>query len=291
MINIDDVKTISAIQKGPFIMSIRTDFHLHSLHSGDSHAPVEDMVLRGLSLGLTHMCFTEHNDFDFPLTEEEPENIFLLDTGNYLQDFLIQQKRYGNHIRLLFGVELGLQPVSAAKNADLARSRDFDFIIGSSHLCDGKDPYYPAFYQGRSEEEAYREYFSSILQNLECFTDFDVYGHLDYVVRYGPEKDRNYSYEKYKDLFDKILLTLIDAGKGIEINTGGVEKGLRQLHPCTDVVRRYRELGGDIITVGSDAHEPARITASFPRAEEVLRECGFRYYTIFEHRKPSWVKL
>ena len=137
-------------------------------------------------------------------------------------------------------------------------SKPFDFIIGSSHLCAGRDPYQPYFWEGRSEEEALREYFSSIIENLETFTDFDVYGHLDYyVVRYAPYgQDKDYSYEKYADLFERMLDLLLENGIGLEVNTGGVRYGLKDLHPCTALLRRYRRKGGEIVTVGSDAHRP-----------------------------------
>ncbi len=272
-------------------MKITADCHLHSSHSGDSDASMEEMILRGIRQGLEHMCFTEHNDFDYLSQDGTPDNTFLLDTGSYLQEFNYCKEKYQEKIRLLFGVELGLQPQIAEKNTDYAKSFDFDFIIGSSHVCHEKDPYYPSFFAGRREEDAYGEYFSSILENIRAFSDFDVYGHLDYVVRYGPNRDRNYSCEKYREIWDEILLLLIEKGKGIEINTGGVRKGLLDLHPCRGILNRYRELGGEIVTIGSDAHEPSAIADSFPMAEEALKACGFRYYTVFEKRRPRFYKL
>lgn len=272
-------------------MPITADCHLHSSYSGDSDTPMEEMILKGIERGLTTMCFTEHNDFDYPYQPDEPQDYFLLTPDPYLYDLLGLREKYADKIKILFGVELGLQPQVMRQNAVLAKSYDFDFIIGSSHICNGNDPYYPAFFEGRSEEEAYREYFESILENIKKFSNFDVYGHLDYVVRYGPNKDTEYTYEKYKDIFDKILELLIDKGKGIEINTGGVKSGLKDLHPCMGILKRYRELGGEIITIGSDAHKPENIAEHFDRAEAVLKECGFQYYTVFEKRTAEFKKL
>lgn len=269
-------------------MPITSDCHLHTSHSGDSSAPMEDMILRGIAQGLTAMCFTEHNDFGYPDMPDMPGSQFLLNTDSYLYDIVKYKEKYADKIKILFGVELGLQPTVALQNAAYVKSYDFDFIIGSSHLCNGLDPYYPAFYQGRGETAAYREYFESILQNIEAFSDFDVYGHLDYVVRYGPTADRNYSYEKYRDIFDEILALLIEKGKGIEINTGGLENGMRDLHPCTGILKRYKELGGEIITIGSDSHDAGHIADNFHRAQTALQECGFRYYTIFEKRTAEF---
>ncbi|MCM1027260.1 MAG: histidinol-phosphatase HisJ family protein [Roseburia sp.] len=272
-------------------MTIRADCHLHSSYSGDSDTPMEEMILRGISLGLTSLCFTEHQDFAFPPSPEQPENIFLLDTDAYLRGFTRLKEKYRGKIRLLFGVELGLQPEIAGENAAYARSREFDFIIASSHVCHGKDPYYPSFFQGRSEEDAIREYFTSILENIRLFSDFDVYGHLDYVVRYAPNRDRNYSCESYRELLDDILRLLLEKGKGLELNTGGIQKGLRDFHPCQPILKRYRELGGEIVTLGSDAHDTAQIADCFDRAAAVLKECGFRYYAVFRNRAPEFIRL
>ncbi len=272
-------------------MSIHSDCHLHSAYSGDSETSMEEMILQGIARGLNTMCFTEHMDYDYPDSPDGPGSIFLLNTDSYLYELARLKEKYQDKIRILFGVELGLQPHLMRQNAVYAKSYEFDFIIGSSHICNGKDPYYPSFFEGRSDEEAYREYFMSILENIKKFSNFDVYGHLDYVVRYGANKDRDYSYEKYKDILDAILELLLEKGKGIEINTGGIQKGMKDFHPCMGILKRYHELGGEIITVGSDSHDAARVAASFDRATEVLKECGFRYYTVFEKRTAEYVKL
>lgn len=272
-------------------MPITADCHLHSSFSGDSDTPMEEMIRKGISLGLSTMCFTEHQDYDYPDSPDGPGSIFLLNTDSYLYDLARLKTKYQDKIRLLFGVELGLQPHLMRQNAVYAKSYEFDFIIGSSHICNGRDPYYPSFFEGRSEEEAYREYFTSILENIKKCPNFDVYGHLDYVVRYGANMDKDYSYEKYKDILDAILELLLEKEKGIELNTGGIKKGMRDFHPCMGVLKRYRELGGEIITIGSDSHDAPHIAEHFDRAAEALKECGFRYYTVFEKRTPEFHRL
>lgn len=272
-------------------MPITADFHLHSSFSDDCKVPMEDMILQGISQGLTQMCFTEHNDFEYPTPPEGEGPQFLLNTDAYLYDLIRFREKYADRIKILFGVELGLQPQLMRQDAVYAKSYDFDFIIGSSHLCRGRDPYYPSFYEGRTEKQAYMEYFESVLENIKKHSNFDVYGHLDYVVRYGPNKDRNYSYVKYRDILDEILKALLDREKGIEVNTGGLKEGLRELHPCKDILKRYRELGGEIVTVGSDSHDTGHIAAHFHRAAEILLECGFRYYTVFEKRIPEFCRI
>lgn len=270
---------------------ITADYHLHSSFSGDSHEPMENMVRAAIQKGLTHICFTEHMDMDYPVTEDTPEGIFLVNTDSYLYDLATLKNKYAKEIRILFGIELGLQPHLNKELALYARSHEFDFIIGSTHIVNKKDPYYPSFYEGRSEEEAYREYFQGIIDNIKKFKNFDVCGHLDYVVRYGPEMDKNYSYAKYMDLFDKILELLLENEKGIELNTGNLRKGTREASPCSAILKRYREMGGEIITIGSDAHCAKDVASDFAKAAEVLTDCGFRYYCIYENRLPEYKKL
>lgn len=289
--NYTEITLASVYLKRRNIMPVTADYHLHSSFSGDSDTPMEEMVLAGIRKGLTQMCFTEHQDFDYPVSEETPEGFFDLNPDSYLYEFLKCREKYADKITLCFGVELGLQPRLSRKNAAFSKAHEYDFIIASSHLCNGKDPYYPAFYEGRPQEEAYREYFESILENLKVFGNFDVYGHLDYVVRYGPQKDNGYSYEQYRDILDKILIKLIQDGKGLELNTGGLLHGLREANPCTAILRRYKELGGEIITTGSDAHTPEHIASGFDRAAEMLTDCGFRYYCTFERRTASFHKI
>ena len=167
----------------------------------------------------------------------------------------------------------------------------FDFVIGSSHVVHGIDPYYPKYYKGRSEKTAYREYFESILENLNTYTDFDVYGHLDYVVRYGPDRNRFYTYEAYADIIDEILRKLISMGKGIEVNTAGFKYGLGHPNPTEAVLLRYHELGGEILTLGADAHAPEHVAYAFDRLPQILRHAGFRYFTVFTGRKPDFLPL
>ncbi len=272
-------------------MAVLADYHLHSSFSGDCETPMEEMVKKGLELGLTHMCFTEHMDMDFIYVKPEEAGMFELDTDAYRRGLKKCREKYADRITVGYGVEIGVQPHISEKLTDYVHGHAFDFVIASSHVCNRKDPYYPYFYEGRSESEAYGEYFASILDNLKRFRDFDVYGHLDYVVRYGPNKDREYGYAKYKEILDAILQWLACHGKGLEINTGGIGYGLKEPNPCTDIIRRYRELGGETVTIGSDAHVPGRIAQSFSRAEEILKNCGFRYYAIFSGRVPQYIKL
>ncbi|MDO4293246.1 MAG: histidinol-phosphatase HisJ family protein [Eubacteriales bacterium] len=272
-------------------MPIRADYHMHSSFSGDSQAPMEDMIRQAICLGLSEICFTEHMDMDFPVSEECPAGMFELDADAYRAALLCLREQYRDRIKVRFGVELGLQPDISRRIAAFAAAYDFDFIIGSTHVVRHLDPAYPSYYEGRTTEEGYRAYFEEILASVRSFSDFDVYGHIDYVIRYSRERDANYRYEQYADIFGQIIDALLEKGKGIEINTAGLRKGLREQHPCTGFLKEYRRRGGEIVTVGSDAHRPADIALPFARAEAVLKECGFTHYCTFEKRRPLFHRL
>lgn len=263
------------------------DYHLHSSFSGDSEAAPEDMIQKAVSLGMKQMCFTDHYDMDYP---DEPE-LFLFDVDAYFAKMSELKEQYKDRIKICTGIELGLQPHLQNRCRKFVCDYPFDFVIGSSHVVNHMDPYYPQYFEGRSESECYQEYFQSILDNLNVFDDFDVYGHIDYIVRYGPDKNLHYSYERYRNVLDAILHTCIQKGIGLEINTGGIAYGLGTTNPHPDILKRYRELGGEIITIGSDAHTPERLGYEFGQAGTILRDCGFRYYTVFENRKPVYIPL
>lgn len=263
------------------------DQHMHCNFSGDSDALPEDMIKAGIAHGLSGICFTDHLDYDYP---EEP-NIFLLDFDNYFKVLSDLREKYADKISVNIGIELGLQPQAAGQNLAVAEKYPFDFIIGSSHVVNHMDPYYPEFFAGRDEDAAYMEYFESVLENINSDVDFDVYGHIDYVVRYGPNKNAFYTYEKFKDIIDEILTQLISKGKGIEVNTGGFKHGLGHPNPTEDIIKRYHELGGEIITMGADAHVPEYVAYEFDKTAQIIKNCGFKYYTVFKNRKAEFIPL
>lgn len=284
-------KINDSYRKETKIMPITADQHLHSHFSGDSTESMEAIVEVAIQKGLTHICFTEHMDMGYPVTKDTPEGMFLLNDDSYVYDLIRLRSRYEDRIRILLGVELGLVPEYQKDITIFARTHEYDFIIGSTHIANGRDPYYPDFYEGRTDEEAYLEYFQAELANLKRFDCYDVCGHLDYCVRYGREKDKDYCYDKYKDIFDKMLSVLLEKGKGLELNTGSLSRGTKDVSPCREVLTRYRQMGGDIVTIGSDAHSAADVAASFDLAAEILKDCGFSYYCIFENRLPEYRKL
>ena len=316
----------SAVQLN--LSHIRSDYHIHTSFSADSSAPMDAQIQAAIDAGLESICFTEHVDLDSPfrnVPEDDPESDFRIDYEQYLQTYLEKKAEYGGRIRLLFGVELGLNTAYEQELLDYVSSHpDFDFIIGSTHSArNGMDPYYADFfepdsvsaaeqYASRSAEhictdssdgfDPYRCYFEAALDNVRTFCRqnlFDTYGHLDYILRCGPlcadgscpERTSTFFYEKYSDLIDPLLQELIQRSKALEVNTSSLKKGFPETNPGKAVLCRYYELGGRLITVGSDAHVPGAVAYGFDRAAALLKECGFDRYVTYEQRRPQWHKL
>ncbi len=270
-------------------MAIRYDIHMHSSFSADSDSPAEDMIQQAISKGLSGICFTDHLDLDGPPYGMD----FSLDFSSYFSEINRLREKYRNKLDIGIGIEYGVQPHLGENLSALSRKYPFDFIIASQHFVNRKDPYYTSYYDGRTERECYEEFFRAELETLNNISpeDYDTLGHLDYIVRYGPNRNREYSYKIYGDLIDPILNFLIDHGKCMEINTAGYQKGLGGPNPSWEVIQRYRELGGELITIGADAHEPANIGYAFNETSEMLKKLGFRYYTVFYQRKGSQIPL
>lgn len=263
------------------------DTHMHTFFSGDSKASPESMIEASVRKGLSGICFTDHLDLDYP---DSPE-LYAVNPDIYLPEMKKIAEKHADTLTVCTGIELGLQPHLAERLNTIVNTHAFDFVIGSSHVVHGLDPYYFHFFEGKSEHEAYEEYFVSILENIAAYKNFDVYGHIDYVVRYGPNQNQFYSYRKFSDVIDEILKTLIAGGKGIEINTGGFKYGLGHPNPTEDIIKRYRELGGEIITIGADAHAPEHVGYEFNKVPEILTTAGFQYFTVFRERKPQFISL
>ena len=275
-------------------MRILADCHLHTDHSGDSTAAMETQILAGLERGLEYMCFTDHYDPGFPYdtTPDLEPGCFELDHPSYRSEYLAMKEKYDGRIRLYYGVELGiLAPLGDDLVTYVKSHPEFDFIIGSNHTCGGFDPYYPAFLENRTEEEALNLYFEETLNNLNHFSDIDSCGHLDYVARYLPHRETLYSYAAFSERIDPILSFLISGGIALEVNTAPLMKGMRYFNPLPEILARYREMGGELITVGSDAHVPEKVAGRFEETADILRSLGFRHYAVYENRKPRMLPL
>ena len=276
---------------------IQADMHMHTWFSTDSEACPRDMADEAVRKGLKTICFTDH--FDKDDLEWGEEGIF--DVDAYFVEMQKLQEEYAGKLNIRIGIELGLRTYLKDYYEELTKKYPFDFVIGSVHNvpykkdADGNilytDPAAEKLFTDRTDKEAYRLMMETTLENVRTSDCFQTLGHLDYVVRYGKSREKEYSYTDYADIIDEILKLLIEKEKGLEVNSAGLKYGLPFAHPHPDVLKRYRELGGEIITIGADAHKPEHIAYDFAKAEEILKSCGFKYYTEFFEQKPVFKQL
>ena len=276
---------------------IQADMHMHTWFSTESEACPRDMADEAVRKGLKTICFTDH--FDKDDLEWGEEGIF--DVDAYFVEMQKLQEEYAGKLNIRIGIELGLRTYLKDYYEELTKKYPFDFVIGSVHNVPYKkdaegnilytDPAAEKLFTDRTDKEAYRLMMETTLENVRTSDCFQTLGHLDYVVRYGKSREKEYSYTDYADIIDEILKLLIEKEKGLEVNSAGLKYGLPFAHPHPDVLKHYRELGGEIITIGADAHKPEHIAYDFAKAEEILKSCGFKYYTEFFEQKPVFKQL
>lgn len=266
---------------------IYSDNHVHTNFSPDSNAPMETVIKGAIGKKLQEIVLTDHMDFDYP---GDP-HLFLVDYDRYLVTFLALKEKYRKDINVLLGVEIGVQPHVLNEINKLLHKYPFDFVICSTHTVGGINCSDSSFFARSLPKIAYLKYLEGLLSNVKHLNNYDVCGHLDFIARYNPYGPKQLTYAEYGDILDAIFKTIIETGHGIELNTSGYRYGLNQTHPSLEILKRYRELGGEIITVGSDAHRPEDIGSNFTLAYELLKTAGFQYITRFRERKPSFIPI
>ena len=261
------------------------DYHIHTDISFDSTARPKEIAEAAIRQGLEEICFTNHHDYCPPGQPQTPAP----DMDRYQREFA---ELAGRHlpIRLKFGIEIGTTAETWQPFDAFVRQYDFDFVIFSQHCVGEMDPYYPPFFEKWTRAEAYRAYLEETIRTLERFVNFDVLGHIGYVSKYCPDPDRRMRYSEFPELFDRLLGRIIDLGKGIELNTSSFES-TGDFQPAREILCRYRELGGEIVTLGSDAHTPDRVGYMFREALAALKGAGFSHLCTFTGRVPTFHKI
>lgn len=257
------------------------DYHMHSEFSADCSIPMENMVLASIKKGLSHICFTDHIDYDYP----DKDFIFEFDMQKYDQKIIYLQNKYKNKIVINKGVEIGVQPHLSSRYHTLMEEERFDFIICSMHTADKKDMHFGDFFKNRTIEESYRLYYEELLYCVKEFKEFSVLGHLDLVKRYTLGQNPNHDFH---DLIHAIFEEIIPSGKGIELNTSGKRSGLDTGMPSDDILKLYLDSGGEIITLGSDAHREDDLAYQFRESLELLKSIGFEYVSTFKNLQPRF---
>ncbi len=271
------------------------DNHNHSTFSPDSHSTVEAAIRRAMELGLAGLAITDHYDIDAPSRDQE----FLFDPAAQQAEIDKVVMALGRDIQnsgfqVMKGIEVGLQPASMEKIKNFTSAYNFDTVIASIHFVDGTDPYMGTYYGDKDYFTAYSHTLEVMYETAVAYRDFDILGHYDYVARYSPypEGCRDITLAKFGDWIEPILKFLAQEGKTFELNTKTYQnhKGyIPQLD--TAILRRFRELGGEALSLGSDSHNPNRIGDSFEKYAHIAKQCGFRYLVYFQERKPQYYKI
>ena len=262
------------------------DYHLHSHFSGDCEEEMENIILEAIKRGGKHLCFTDHLDYDYPDTDIQ----FEFDAEGFIKTFEHLKEKYKNKIHLQRGIEVGLQPHVIEQSLQFIKYFKPEFILCSFHVAEKKDLYTGDFFEGKTPEEAWDIYLEDIITTLTNFKEYSVVGHLDILKRYN-EGVKSIPYAYYKEKLDMILKIIIEDKKGIEVNMSGLRSDLNETLPHMNIIKRYHELGGQYITLGSDAHMKQDIYSHFEDVLEMLQDIGFEYFTIYNHNKPEQISI
>ena len=256
------------------------DFHMHTTVSYDGHGTAEEMIAAAKAAGLREICFTDHLDYE--LVKPREQTAFRVEAYNAAYDGLQPEG-----ITVRNGVEVGLTPWNAEEVKRDLSLRHYDFVLGSVHFIGEYDPYLPPFWVGKTVEQAEKLYFEEMLKALQCHDDFDVLGHLTYIgkTRANPSP-RPVPFDDYRDTIAEIMKLLIAKDKGMEVNTSGMTR-CGVFLPEAVYLRRFKELGGQIVTVGSDAHDVKRVGENCLKAVQQVADI-FGYVCTFAQRKPQF---
>ncbi len=253
------------------------DYHMHSSFSEDSTYPMEAVILKAISEGLDEICFTEHIDYGMAA-------IVCCDSEAYYREFQRCAQLYGDRIALKFGIEYGIQTTTVPEFQKNFDAYPYDFVILSFHQVDSQEFWRQDFQRGKTQQEYNEQYYQEILKVMQIYDDYSVLGHLDVIRRY--DEAGSYSSPAVDGIITEILSHAITHGKGIEVNTSSFRYGLADLTPSREILKRYRELGGTIITVGSDAHEEAHVGYKIQYIQDELKKLGYTHIYTFEKMKP-----
>ena len=259
------------------------DYHMHSTVSYDGHSTPLRMAQAAVKAGLKEICVTEHMDYQRLIPREK--TTFTQDAYRAAYDDLEIP-----NLTIRHGVEMGLMPWNREEIEGDLKKYPYDFVIGSVHFIQDIDIYYPEFWQTHGASEGELLYFREILECVQTHDNFDVLGHLTYISKVAAHPSpRLLPLEKYREMVAEIMKVLVAKGKGMEVNTSGVDR-CGDFLPGAEYLRLFKDLGGRIVTVGSDAHKYDRVGQYTADACRMVSEI-FGYVCTFEKREPIFHKL
>ena len=264
---------------------------------------MEEVIKDAINMKMDEICFTDHVDYGIKRDWNdaqgmlyrkggpgEPEKMPLANVNypKYFEKIEFLRNKYPEII-IKQGMEFGMQVHTIDQYQQLFNKYPFDFIILSCHQVEDKEFWTQDFQRGRTQKEYNERYYQEILDIIKVYKDYSVLGHLDLIIRY--DNQGVYPFEKLKPIIKKILEIVIKDGKGIEVNTSSHRYGLKDSQPSKDILKLYKELGGKIITIGSDSHKKEHLGAYIEETKALLKELGFESYCTFDKMKPIYHEL
>lgn len=270
------------------------DYHVHTEFSDDSTYPMEAVVKDAIGLGLDEICVTDHVDYGIKADWDSGQEILYrhgepmanVDYPRYAAEIERMRELYGGQLTVKMGMEFGVQVHTIPRFEALFRRYPFDFIILSIHQVEDKEFWTQDFQKGRTQREYNERYYEEMLRVVRAYKNYSVLGHMDMIKRY--DKAGIYPFEEVRPMVAEILKTVIADGKGIELNTSSHRYGLTDSMPSAALLRLYKDLGGSIVTIGSDSHAPAHLGTCLEEAKTQLRELGFRRFCTYEGMEPRF---
>lgn len=272
------------------------DYHVHSNYSDDSTHEMEDVVKDAIEMGIAEICFTDHVDYGVkPDAHEEVKRYYKgiavtnVNYPKYFKEISYLQEKYKGQIVIKKGLEFGVQLHTIDKYQTLFERYPMDFVLLSIHQINDQEFWLQEYQKNKTIQEIYDGYYDEMYSVIKNYHHFSCLAHMDLIRRYLEDTTDNY--ESTKDKIDIILRHCIKHNKGIEINTSHVRYGIDGYTPSLHILKRYHELGGKIITIGSDSHMKSHLGFYVHEAKALLKEIGFEYFCTFDKMKPIFHKL
>lgn len=273
------------------------DYHLHTNFSDDSTYPMEDVIKDAIRMGMDEICFTDHVDYGIKVDWDSGREILYrdgepmanVDYPAYVEQIERMRVKYQGRIVMKMGLEFGMQTHTIPQFETLYNRYPFDFIILSVHQVEDKEFWTQDFQRGRTQKEYNERYYEELLRLVKGYQHYSVLGHMDLIVRY--DEMGVYPFNNIKSYAEEILKEVIRNGKGIEVNTSSYRYGLTDTTPSREILKLYKEMGGRIITLGSDSHKPEHLGACMEETKEMLRSMGFRSFCTYDKMRPVFHEL
>jgi len=260
------------------------DAHLHSDLSPDSDVPLDVYCAAALERGIPEIAITDHLDFD----PRAPAFAFA-DFARRERVVREAAERWADRgVAVRFGVEISYESTREDEIREHLARNPYDFAIGSVHVM-AYSPYtgsrVATWVAGKSFEEIVAPYFGEVAAAARTML-FDTIGHLDYVKKYlAAVHVPPAAFAAAPEVYEPVLRALIETGTGLEVNSSGLRQVPRETYPAPWVVARFRELGGRLVTAGSDAHRAASFAYGLAHAYRVAGAAGFAEMAI--RRNPG----